>query len=115
MAAAAVIAALLSNKADEQQQALREAFNMFIRKNVYERIGVPAPEDFDVGKENHMLAETVDKWKADAIAQGRAEGRAEGLHEAVRKLIAAGTAAPDAIARALGLDEAEVRGLAAAH
>ena len=74
-----------------------------------------------------MLAETVDRWREEAIAkglaQGRAQGRAEGeargiakgLREAARRMLAAGGIAPEAVARMLGLDEGEVRALAAAQ
>ena len=57
-----------------------------------------------------MLAETVDRWKTDTLA----EGRAEGLLEAASKMVAAGTASLEVIARTLGLNEAELRGRLAA-
>ena len=78
-----------------------------------------------------MLEENLRRWRDEAVAEaaaegeargraegeakGRAEGRAEGLREAARKVFVAGSMSADAIARMFGLDEAEVRGLAAAH
>ena len=74
-----------------------------------------------------MLEENLRRWRDEAVAEGRAEGRAEGeargeakgiakgLREAARRMLAAGGITPEAVARMLGLDEAEVRGLAAAQ
>ena len=59
------------------------------------------------------------RWREEDLAEGRAEGRAEGLadglREAARRMLAAGGITPEAVARMLGLDEGEVRGLAAAQ
>ena len=73
-----------------------------------------------------MLAETVDRWREEAIAKGRAEGEAKGraegeakgraaLRSVARQLLRMDGFTPEAVARITGLQESEVRALAAAQ
>ena len=126
-AAIGAVLELLPDAADPRQAALLAAFSLFYASTVAARFGARVPQSFDLRKERPMLAETVDRWREEAIAkglaQGRAQGRAEGeargiakgLREAARRMLAAGGIAPEAVARMLGLDEGEVRALAAAQ
>ena len=62
-----------------------------------------------------VFEEIFAEGREEGRAEGIAEGLAEGLREAARRMLAAGSMSIEAIARMLGLDEAEVRSLAAAQ
>ena len=64
-----------------------------------------------------MLAENLERLKAEPAAEGDAKDEAEdlpeGLREAARQLLADGSMPAEAIALTLGIDEGDVYGLAA--
>ena len=80
----AAVGAFLAGLPEESREALTAALTLFVAGSVYRRLGIPVPEHFDLRKEQPMLAETVDRWKReamDAIERGRAEGEARGKAE----------------------------------
>lgn len=64
-----------------------------------------------------MLAENLERRKAEPAAEGDAKDEAEnlpeGLREAARQLLADGNMPAEAIALTLGIDEGDVYGLVA--
>lgn len=60
-----------------------------------------------------VMNEKAQKLLEAREARGEAIGVAKGLLEAARRLLAAGSMSVEAVARALGIDEAEVRGMVA--
>ena len=77
-AAIKTVLELLPDAADPRQAALLAAFSLFYASTVPARFGARVPQNFDLRKERPMLAETVDRWREEAIAKGLAQGRAEG-------------------------------------
>ena len=129
---------LLPDAGDAHQAALLAAFSLFYASTVPARFGAAVPQSFDLRKEHPMLAETVDRWREEAIAKGRAEGEAKGraegeakgraegeakgraegraaLRSVARQLLRMDGFTPEAVARITGLQESEVRALAAAQ
>ena len=109
--------AFLAGLHDDDREVLTAAIRLLVG-DTCRRLGIPME-----GKEQAMLEENLRRWRDEAVAEaraegraeGRSEGRAEGLREAASKMFVAGSMSADAIARMFGLDEAEVRGLAAAQ
>ena len=115
---------LLPDAGDAHQAALLAAFSLFYASTVPARFGAAVPQSFDLRKEHPMLAETVDRWREEAIAKGRAEGEAKGraegeakgraaLRSVARQLLRMDGFTPEAVARITGLQESEVQRLAA--
>ena len=76
---------LLPDAGDARQAALLAAFSLFYASTVAARFGARVPQNFDLRKERPMLAETVDRWREEAIAKGLAQGRAEGEARGIAK------------------------------
>ena len=99
--------------------ALLDAFNLLFA-NTFKRLGVPVSEHFDLRKEQPMLAETMERWRTEAHAEGRMEGRMEGRaegrmensREIARQLLRMEGFTPEVVACITSLDEEEVRRLA---
>lgn len=119
------VSAFLAGLHDDNREVLTAAIRLLVG-DTCRRLGIPVE-----GKEQAMLEENLRRWRDEAVAEGRAEGRAEGeargeakgiakgiaegMREAARRMLAAGGITPEAVARMLGLDESEVRGLATAQ
>ena len=84
-AAIGAVLELLPDAADPRQAALLAAFSLFYASTVAARFGARVPQNFDLRKERPMLAETVDRWREEAIAKGRAEGEARGEARGIAK------------------------------
>ena len=107
------VSAFLASLHDDDREVLTAAIRLLVG-DTCRRLGIPVE-----GKEQPMLEENLRRWRDEAVAEGRAEGEtrgiAKGLREAARRMLAAGGITPEAVARMLGLDEGEVRALAAAQ
>ena len=66
-AAITAVLELLPDAGDPRQAALLAAFGLFIASNVLVRLGAPVPQHFDLRKEQPMLAETMERWRRDAM------------------------------------------------
>ena len=112
---------LLPDASDARQAALLAAFSLFYASTVAARFGARVPQNFDLRKERPMLAETVDRWREEAIAKGRAEGEARGIAKGeaqerlstVRTMLQMGRFALEDIAAATRMSLADVQRLAA--
>ena len=104
---------LLPDAGDAHQAALLAAFSLFYASTVPARFGAAVPQSFDLRKEHPMLAETVDRWREEAIAKGRAEGEARGIAKGRAEGEAKGRAEGEAKGRAEGEAKGRAEGRAA--
>ncbi|MBR6975501.1 MAG: Rpn family recombination-promoting nuclease/putative transposase [Ottowia sp.] len=108
----AAVGAFLAGLPEESREALTAAFTLLVT-NSLERLGTPVSEHFDVRKEQPMLAETMERWRREALAEGKAEGKAEGRLAAVLKMLKKGLLPLEDIAEYGDMSVDEVRKLQA--
>ena len=108
----AAVGAFLAGLPEESREALTAAFTLLVT-NALERLGTPVSEHFDLRKEQPMLAETMERWRREALAEGKAEGKAEGRLATVLKMIKKGVMSLEDIADCGDMSVDEVRKLQA--
>ena len=112
----AAVGAFLAGLPEESREALTAAFTLLVT-NSLERLGTPVSEHFDLRKEQPMLAETMERWRREALAEGEARGKAEGEAKerlsTVQTMLRMGRFALEDIAQATRMSLDEVRKLQA--